>query len=275
MSGKAYIGELRLIGLLTEPALRQAIRGLKVAPGTRGLDVGCGYGEKTLWFADEIGPAGSVAGVDTSRDHLKAATNAAAEAGLSGRVQFRRGNLHHLPFGDASFDWAWSSDVLWPGPGIEPIKGVKEMRRVVKPGGFVSVMFWFNQTLLPGYPLLEAELNLAHAKANPYLADVPPRLQFMRALGWLREAGLDDLSATAYTVHHQAPFSDEKRRALIYCFQMFWENVSTLVSKKDWSLFQELSGLGPGECILDSPDYVCAITYMLYRGRVPGSSATK
>jgi ubiquinone/menaquinone biosynthesis C-methylase UbiE len=275
MSGKAYIDELRLVGLLTEPALRQAIRCMGVAPGTRGLDVGCGSGEKTLWFADEIGPAGSVVGVDTNRDHLKAATNAAAGAGLSGRFEFRQGNLHRLPFGDATFDWAWSSDTLWPGPGTEPIKGVKEMRRVVKPGGFVSVMFWSNQTLLPGYPLLEAELNLAHAKANPYLAGVPPHLQFQRAMGWLREAGLDDLSASAYTVHHQAPFSDEKRRAIIYCFYMFWENVSTLVSKKDWSLFQGLSGLGPGECILDSPDYVCAITYMLYRGRVPGSSATE
>jgi SAM-dependent methyltransferase len=117
MSEKSYADRLRLIGILTEPAVREAIHGLGVAHGTTGLDVGCGAGEKTLWFADDIGSSGCVIGVDTNPEHLAVARASAVAAGLSGRFRFEPGNLHHLPFEDASFDWAWSIDTLWPMPG--------------------------------------------------------------------------------------------------------------------------------------------------------------
>jgi ubiquinone/menaquinone biosynthesis C-methylase UbiE len=275
-SGKEYIESLHLAGLLTEPAQRQAIHAFGARQGTKGLDVGCGSGEKTLWFADEIGPAGSVIGIDTESKHLAAAKDAAAEAGLSANFTFKRGDLHRLPFENASFDWAWSADTLWPVPGNDPIAGVKEMRRVVKPGGSVGLMFWANHTFLPGFPLLEAELNLAHTKINPYLTISVPHLHHMNALGWLRESGFENPSASAYTACHNAPLTEEKRRAILFCINMFWENVSEHVSEKDWDLFQRLIGRGRGDSILESPDYVCSITYFLFRGCVPytgGSSS--
>jgi ubiquinone/menaquinone biosynthesis C-methylase UbiE len=167
MREESYADRLRLIGMLTEPAVREAIAALGVARGTTGLDVGCGAGDKTLWFAEEIGSRGCVIGVDTNHDHLAVARASADAAGLSGRFRFQPGDLHHLPFEDASFDWGWSADTLWPMPGIDPLAGVAEMRRVVKPGGFVGLLFWSNQSLLPGYPLLEAQLDLAYARACP------------------------------------------------------------------------------------------------------------
>jgi SAM-dependent methyltransferase len=271
MSDEPYSDSLRLIGFLTEPAIRQAMLAFSPANGTRGLDVGCGIGDKTLWFAEAIGPAGSVMGVDTNHEHLTAARAAANARGLSDRFRFQRGDLHHVPFEYAFFDWAWSADTLWPVPGIDPLAGATELRRVVKPGGHVGILFWSGQMLLPGYPVLEAELNLAHAKGNPYLAEVPPHLHFQRGLGWLRAAGLDGLSAQAFTACHQSPLSDEKRRALIECFRMLWGDAEARVPDKAWNLFRRLSDPNSGECVLYAPDYICSITYTFFHGRVPDS----
>jgi SAM-dependent methyltransferase len=273
MSKRSYAESLRLTGILTRPAIIEAMRAFGPCDGTRGLDVGCGIGEKTLWFSEAIGTAGSVIGIDTNRGHLAAASSAAKALGLSGRFRFQQGDLHHLPFEDAAFDWAWSADTLWPVPGIDPLAGAAEMRRVVKPGGRVGLVFWSGQTLLPGYPLLEARLNLAHAKVNPYLADVSPSLHFLRALGWLRSAGLVDLSARVFTARHQSPLSNEQRSAIIECFRMLWGDAKALVSAEAWSLFRRLSDPNSSECILDAPDYACSVTYTLFQARVPTGGA--
>ena len=113
------------------------------------------------------------------------------------------------------------------------------MQRVVKPGGLVGVMFYGNATFLPGYPVLEAELNLAHAKINPYLGAVTPRIHHMNALGWLREKGLENLSASAYTACHNAPLTDDMRCSVLFWMNMLWKNVSNHISKKDWKLYRE------------------------------------
>ncbi len=269
MSERPYTESLRLTGILTKQIVLDAIRALGPAAGSNGLDVGCGIGDKTLLFAEAIGPTGSVVGVDTNREHLAAATSAAKAHGLSGRFRFQPEDLHHLPFENASFDWAWSADTLWPAPGIDPLAGAAELRRVVKPGGRVGLLFWSGQMLLPGYPLLETRLNLAHAEVNPYIAEIPPHLQFTRALGWLRAAGFDELSALSFTTCLQSPLSDEQRRALVECFHMLWGNVEPNVHEESWSLYRRLSEPSSSECVLRAPDYACSITYLFFRGRVP------
>ncbi len=70
------------------------------------------------------------------------------KAGLSERISFREGDVNKLPFADETFDWAWSMDCVGYAP-IEPLPLVKELARVVKPGGSVAILAWSSEKLLP------------------------------------------------------------------------------------------------------------------------------
>src|SRR4030066_103465 len=72
------------------------------------------------------------------------------------------------------------------GPGAAG----RGLARVVRPGGPVALLVWSSQTLLPGYPRLEARLNATAPGLAPFSADLPPRPHHLCRRGLLREAGL-------------------------------------------------------------------------------------
>ncbi len=98
-----------------------------ITPGTKVLDVGCGTGFLT-GGALRITP--HVEALDLSRDQL-------ARARRKFRLDFVRGDAEGLPYRDATFDAVVSSGSIeyWPNPVV----ALREMRRVVKPGGRVMV----------------------------------------------------------------------------------------------------------------------------------------
>ena len=164
-----YIKSLRLSFALREPMIHSAIQTLQFKPGSQGLDVGCGIGDITSLLAESVAPAGHVTGLDISPEMVTYARNAAAKAGLSDHLTFREGDMNQLPFKDDTFDWVWSSDCVGYAP-IEPLPLIKELIRVVKPGGRIAIQAWSFQQLLPGYPALEARLNGTSSGIAPFWA---------------------------------------------------------------------------------------------------------
>lgn len=269
-----YVTRLSWINRLTEPAIRSAIRALQLPPGSRGLDAGCGVGNNTLWLAEAVSPAGHVTGVDISPDHLAHARVAASKSRLAEQVSFQEGDLKELPFDDNSFDWVWCKDSLWPGPkemgcpAEDPLPLVNELARVVKPGGIVAIVFWSSHKLLPGYPLLEARLNATVTPNLPCSEGTKPELHSMRALGWLREACLEEATAHTFVADVQAPLNDDIRYALRLSFQMLWGTAEREVTPEDWAGFQRLCRPESPDSILNLPDYYALVTYSLFYGRV-------
>ncbi|HUI41329.1 MAG TPA: class I SAM-dependent methyltransferase [Terriglobia bacterium] len=104
-----------------------------VRPGDRVLDCGSGTGSTALLAARNCGPAGRVVLFDLSENMLDVARGRAARAGLAGRLEFRSGDMVHLPFEDASFDCVLSTYSLCPV--YDPVRGALEMYRVLRPGG--------------------------------------------------------------------------------------------------------------------------------------------
>ncbi len=191
---ETLIQSLTLTNPLIEPVIQSAIQILQLPLGSRGLDAGCGIGLQTLLLAEAVGPAGRITGLDLSPELLVVAENLADEAGLAARVSFKTGDVRQLPFEDDCFDWAWSANCVGYAP-IEPLPLLKELKRVVKPGGTLALLAWSSERLLPGYPVLEARLSSTAAGIAPFVHGKKPETHFTRLLGWMRLAGLENLSA--------------------------------------------------------------------------------
>jgi len=263
-----YAHKLALADLLREQAIRSAIQGLKLPLGSRGLDAGCGIGSHTLLLAEAVGPGGQVIGLDLSSGILVIAQEFAKKSGLEEQVSFQEGDVNGLPFDDDTFDWAWSVDCVGYYRDGEPLTLVKELARVVKPGGSIAILFWSSQQLLPGYPLLEARLNATSPGIAPFSKGKKPELHFLRALGWFHEAGLIETGAQTFVGDVHAPLGDDICSALISLFQMRWGEPQTELSQEDWEKYQRLSQPDSPDFILNLPDYYAFFTYSLFSEKV-------
>jgi ubiquinone/menaquinone biosynthesis C-methylase UbiE len=263
----AYARKLAVSNPLADPVVRSAIQALQLAPGSRGLDAGCGIGLQALLLAQTVGPAGHVTGLDLSPQFLAHATEIAEKAGLSKRISFQQGDVNRLPFDDDTFDWVWSASCVGYHPA-EPLPLLRELTRVARPGGSVVILAWSSQQLLPGYPLLEARLNATSSGIAPFVKGKRPESHFLRALGWFREAGLEEPTVQTFAGDAHAPLADDMRNALIALLEMRWTGVQSELTGEDWAEFQRLCQPESPDFILDLPDYYAFYTYSMFRGKV-------
>ena len=264
-----YIRSLILTNTLQEPIFRRVIRALDLPPESRGLDVGCGIGLQVMLLAEAVGEAGHVTGVDLSPEFLAHARSIAEKAGIPEQISFREGDINNLPFNDDAFDWVWSANCAGYVPGA-PLPLLKELARVVKPGGSVIILAWSSQQLLPGYPVLEAHLNATSSGIAPFAEGAAPELHFSRMMGWFRRAGMEEVTARTFAGDVCAPLSGEIRSALAALIEMRWVDAEAELSEEGWADYQRLCLAESPEFILNLPDYYAFYTCSMFLGRVGG-----
>jgi ubiquinone/menaquinone biosynthesis C-methylase UbiE len=252
---------------LRERTLRLIITALNLAPGTHGLDIGCGIGQPALLLAEATSPGGCVTGLDISAEILAYARSKVKASPLAERISFKEGDFRSLPFPDNMFDWVWSCDCVGY-PSGDLLTALKEIVRVVRPGARVAILAWTSQQLLPGYPLLEAQLNATCSAYAPLLRGQPPALHFMRMLRSFSEAGLTEARAQTFIGEVQAPLSKECRIALTSLFKMLWGVPTAEATEADRMQYERLCQPGSSDFILDLPEYYAFFTYTLFSGKV-------
>ena len=166
----------------------------------RWLDVGCGNGAFTEMLVERCAPA-AVEGVDPSEAQLDYARTRLA----SPHVRFRQGDAMAQPFDADAFDAAVMPLVIFFVP--DPAVGVREMARVVRPGGIVAAYAWDMDDGGFPYHVVQEELRVLGMDVP-----VPPSPQASRldVLGELwTAAGLDAVDSREIMVHRTfADFDD-------------------------------------------------------------------
>jgi SAM-dependent methyltransferase len=169
----------------------------RAAPsGLKWIDVGCGNGAFTELLVERCAPT-LVNGIDPSDAQLDFARKRPAAR----LAKFNRGDAMALPFPVDAFDAATMALVIFFVP--DPVKGVAEMARVVRPGGMVAAYAW--DILGGGFPLEPIRIEM---RAMGLTVISPPsseasRIEVLRAL-WDR-AGLDDVEMREITVQRTFP----------------------------------------------------------------------
>ncbi|MFN2511111.1 MAG: bifunctional demethylmenaquinone methyltransferase/2-methoxy-6-polyprenyl-1,4-benzoquinol methylase UbiE [Pyrinomonadaceae bacterium] len=129
------------------------------SPEARILDVACGTGDLSLSLFETIGTR--VVGTDFCRPMLEIA--AGKTANLDSAISLIEGDALRLPFRDCSFEAATIAFGLRNLSDVE--RGLAELRRVLKPGGYVAVLE-FSKPVVPGFRLL---FNVYFTRVLPLL----------------------------------------------------------------------------------------------------------
>jgi SAM-dependent methyltransferase len=125
---------MRLHGILMPTAHDRSAADLAVAGGQRVLDVACGRGDLTSFFASRLTGDGFVIGVDDSAQMLERA----AHKNSHDRVVYMRTDPLSLPFDDGAFDAVCCFGGLHLVP--EPLGVLREMVRMLAPQGRIAVL---------------------------------------------------------------------------------------------------------------------------------------
>ena len=164
----------------------------RLQPDATLLDMGCGPGTITVGLARR---ARTVVGVDSSAEMVESARRRAREEGVD-NASFEVGSAYDLPFDDESFDVVYAHQLTQHLS--DPVRALREARRVLRPGGLVAVRDSDYQTMVhaPVESALQHWLSLYHevARAN---GGEPDAGRFLP--GWVRAAGFVDPVVTTST----------------------------------------------------------------------------
>ncbi len=193
-----------LIEKMYAPLTRALIEEAQIVAGRSVLDIGGGAGEPSLTIARVVGPSGHVMFTDPTAGMVKAAREESERRGLE-NMEFHQCPAEDLPFGNNSFDVAvgrlsamFFSDVS---------TALRQILRVVKPGGCVALLVWADRELNPFFSVITEILD-RFVPTEPEDEDAPAAFRFARPgklVKLLEEAGAVSVKERTLKFETEAP----------------------------------------------------------------------
>ena len=150
---------------------KRTVERLALATGAEVLDVGCGTGASALPAAEAVGSKGSVVGVDLSAHLLDRALAKAKAHGLP-NLEFRLADMTSLGYPNDHFDAVVSVFSIFFVPDMEGL--IRELWRMVRPGGKLAVTTWGPRIFEPAYSrwrkVIKQERPDLYSAFNPWVA---------------------------------------------------------------------------------------------------------
>lgn len=166
-----------LVKFMGADATRSAlVEQAALCPGNHVLDLGCGTGSLTILIR-QLYPDATVVGMDPDPKALERARRKAGRVGIS--VRFDRGYADELPYDAATFDRVFSSLMLHHLPTDIRETALREVCRVLRPGGSLHMVDFASGDGGPGSPLARLVHPSGHLRDN----------SVDRVLGLLSQAG--------------------------------------------------------------------------------------
>jgi len=168
-----------------------------IKEGETVLDLGSGAGFDCFLAAKRVGKSGKVIGVDMTPEMLERARANAVKGNFS-NVDFRMGEIEHLPVADGTVDLVISNCVINLSPDKEQV--FKEAYRVLKPGGRVMVSDMVLAKVLPE-KIRESVAAYVGCLAGAIMKD--------EYLGLIQKAGFTDIKVVGETHYPIEAFAND------------------------------------------------------------------
>jgi SAM-dependent methyltransferase len=262
-----YARKLRQFNAFAAPELRRAIDSLRLRPGMRVLDAGCGTGEALGWFDAAVGAEGTVIGFDLAAAHVAAARRTAPKGAL-----VLQADAMATPLATRSFDLAWSVNTIHHLR--DPLAGIGVLAALLRPGGRIALG---QSSLLPDmYFAWDARLErVTNEAVRQYYRDryrVDEReLTAVRAItGLLRAAELRDVTVHTYMIERVSPLKAADEDYLVQTiFRDTWgERLRPYLAAGDYAELECLCDPNHPDFALRRPDFHFLQTFTLAVGTV-------
>jgi SAM-dependent methyltransferase len=235
------------------PVTEALIKDAGIGKGQAVLDIAGGAGEPSLTIAKIVGPTGSVTYTDAVVEMVEAAKREAQRRGIT-NVSFRQCSAGSLPFSNDFFDVVISRLGVMFFP--DPLAALREMLRVTKPKGALTLVVWHKSQLNPFLHLVTDVLS-RYVETPPPDPDAPGAFRFAEPGGLahiLKEAGAGDVCERLFRFRMEAPISIDE----------FWE----LRSGTSGTLREKLGGLSEDQVRRVAQDVKEAVREFFPKGQM-------
>lgn len=232
------------IQTMFQPVTQALIDAAGIVQGHSVLDVAGGSGEPSITIAETVGPTGSVTCTDAIKEMVAAAEAEAQHRGLT-NIKFQQCVADSLPFADRSFDAVVCrmGAMFFP----DPVAALREMMRVTKDDGVISLVVWGKSELNPFFTAITEVVDRHFdPQSNDPNASSAFRFAELGVLsGLLKSVGAVDVSESEFKFYIAAAISPRE----------FWE----IRSETSGTLREKLGSLSQQERSLIAEETLDAV----------------